>query len=187
VTTSRNEWEDADWEQLGEAVRVGKPKAGPQSGNWVDARADLARRETGGELQRVAGEIVRGAAEPPAVAANPVWTPAESVSEVGTPVHRATATLIRAAPLLLLMFPATLALVWLLDISGWWIFPLWALCAIAAYLAVVWLDLVHNSPASTERHRINKGAQVETLKLRQTHELRRAIVEAWLKHMEGSD
>ena len=109
----------------------------------------------------------------------------DSVSEVGTPVHRALATLVRAAPLIVLLFPATLALVWLLEVSGWWILPMWAGLGIAAYLAIVLMDLQHNSPSATERHRINRAAQVETLKAKQAHELRRTIVEAYLNHLNG--
>ena len=151
-----------------------------------DDRAEVSRWD-GAPLERVAGEIVRGVAEPPAVAdAGHVWQrSSDSVSEVGTPVHRATATVIRAAPLIVLLFPATLALVWLLDVSGWWILPLWGGAAIAAYLAIVLMDLQHNSPSATERHRINRAAQVETLKAKQAHELRRTIVEAYLNHLDG--
>ena len=156
--------------------------------NWIEARPERAAvsRWDGAPLERVAGDIVRGVAEPPAVATpNPVWTPAESVSEVGTPIHRAAATLVRAAPLIVLLFPATLALVWLLEVSGWWILPMWAGLGIAAYLAIVLMDLQHNSPSATERHRINRAAQVETLKAKQAHELRRTIVEAYLNHLDG--
>ena len=187
MTGYRNDFEGDEWEQLGDAVRVGKPP----SSAWTSARPEHDRAEivpadhwTGrAELQRMAGDIVRADDAP--AATGDAWRPMPTVKEIGTPVHRATATLIRAAPLIVLLFPATLALIWMLEVSAWWILPTWAGLGIAAYLAVVLMDLQHNSPSSTERHRINKAAQVETLKLRQAHELRRAIVEAWLKHMEG--
>ena len=156
--------------------------------NWIEARPERAAvsRWDGAPLERVAGDIVRGVAEPPAQADTAeAWRPQPTVKEIGTPVHRATATVIRAAPLIVLLFPATLALVWLLDVSGWWILPLWGGAAIAAYLAIVLMDLQHNSPSATERHRINRAAQVETLKAKQAHELRRTIVEAYLNHLDG--
>ena len=183
--TQRNDYDDP----RSPAVAVGKPKAGPLADGWIDARPQptAVSRWDGAPLERVAGEIVRGVAEPPAVVdAGHVWQRAgDSVSEVGTPVHRALATLVRAAPLIVLLFPATLALVWLLEVSGWWILPMWAGLGIAAYLAIVLMDLQHNSPSATERHRINKAAQVETLKAKQAHELRRTIVEAYLNHLNG--
>jgi hypothetical protein len=116
-----------------------------------------------------------------------VWRPTEAAAEVGTPTNRAAATVIRAAPLIVLLLPATAALVWLLKVSGWWLLPLWALLAVAAYLLIVWLDLVHNSPASTERHRINKAAHLKGLELRLNHELRRAIVQAYLDRFEQDE
>lgn len=125
------------------------------------------------------------AAPPVVVDVESVWKPTEAAAEVGTPTNRALATLIRGAPLVALLLPVSMGLLWLLD-AGWaWLLPLWGAISIAAYLAIVWLDLIHNSPASTERHRINKAAQLKSLELRQTHEIRRAIVETFLEHLEG--
>jgi hypothetical protein len=188
--TNRNQYED----DPPPARRVTVEEARDMTGaRWVDAHDDRAEIvpshwTEGGELQRVAGEIVRSVAEPPAEDATAeAWRPLPSVKEVGTPQGRAVATLIRAAPLVVLLFPATLALIWFLDVSGWWILPLWAGLGISAYLAVVWLDLVHNSPASTERHRVNQAARVKLAELKMNHELRREIVRSFIRHLERKE
>ena len=176
--TQRNDYDD----HRSPAVAVGKPKAGPLADGWIDARPQPTA------VSRWDGAppaLIQQAGPPAVIDVERVWTPAESVSEVGTPVHRALATAIRAAPLIVLLLPASLAAVWLLEVSAWWIIPLWGAAGIAAYLCVVWLDLVHNSPASTERHRINRAAALKGLELRQAHELRRSIVEAYLRHLDG--
>lgn len=153
-------------------VEVGRPTSGPLSDSWVPAK-------------RVTGEIVPVELQPPAVVdVERAWQPLPTATEVGTPQGRAVATVIRAAPLVLLLFPATLALVWLLEVSAWWLFPLWALSGLAAYLAVVYMDLIHNSPASTERHRIDQAARVKMTELKQVHELRRMVVEAYLRRLD---
>lgn len=129
--------------------------------------------------------VLLQAAPPAVVNVEPVWTPAETVREVGTPVSRAFATLLRAAPLVALLLPVSMGLLWLLD-AGWaWLLPLWGTASIAGYLAVVWVDLTFNAPSATERHRITTAANLKRLELRQAHELRRAIVEAYLRHLEG--
>ena len=162
------------------AVATGKPAAGPLSPGWVDARPTAVTRWDGAPPA-----LIQQAGPPAVIDVERVWTPSEATSEVGSPATRAWATVIRAAPLMLLMFPATLALIWMLDVSAWWMFPLWALAACAAYLAVVLMDLQHNSPFSVERHRINRASALKAMELRQAHELRRTIVEAYLRHLDG--
>lgn len=172
----------------GPAVARGNPHTQPNSGStWVAARdraeiVPASHWTQGGALERMAGEIVHADDAPPAT--GDAWRPQPTVREVGTPTHRALATLIRAAPLIVLALPVSVGLVWALGTWWGWLLPLWGLISVAAYLCLVLLDLTYNAPSATERHRINKAAQVETLKLRQAHELKRAVVEAWLKHME---
>lgn len=151
--------------------------AGMAHSNFV-APAPLARRESGPPV------TLRDMRDMTTIEASRVYEPVASVREVGKPQDRAVATVIRAAPLVGLLFPATIALVWLLDVSAWWLFPLWALMGIAGYLAIVLMDLQHNSPASTERHRINKGHDLDRLRVRLDHELKRDILDAWLRHLD---
>lgn len=178
----RNEEEfESDSERddpLAPAVARGTPKEGALSPAWISARRDEGGIESllPDVRKSVAGEIVR---------VEDAWTkPAESSVEIGTPVNRAIATLLRALPVILLLLPASLAAIWAFDVSAWWILPLWALSGIAAYLAIALWDLQYNSPNATERHRINKAAELRKIELRQAHELRRAIVEACLRYME---
>jgi hypothetical protein len=187
MTNRRNDFED-DAPPPPRRVTVQEAReltGGPLGeGEWVDARSQRAEIVPSHWTQ--AGPPMLQQAAPPAVVnVDPVWTPPETVSEVGTPVHRAWATLIRAAPLILLTLPVGLAIIWALDVWWAWLIPLWGGLGIMVYLAIVWLDLVHNSPSSTERHRINKAAKLKELELKQTHQLRRAIVEAYLRFLDG--
>lgn len=190
---SRNKSDD--WQEVDDvpparrvSVQEAQGMTGAPPSTWVaaaPARAEIVRADhwtERAELQRMAGDIVRGDDAP--AATGDAFRPMPTVREIGTPTHRALATLIRAAPLVALALPVSVGLVWLLNVWWAWLLPVWGLVGVAAYLAVVLWDLQYNSPSATERHRINRAAQVETLKLRQAHELRRAIVEAWLKHME---
>ena len=163
------------------AVATGRPADGPLSSGWVparDGRAEIMPREPAG---------MQAWAPPPPVTGDSVWQPAESVSEIGTPIHRAAATLVRAAPLIVLALPATMGLIWLLG-AGWaWLLPLWGGLSILAYLALVWVDLTFNAPSATERHRINRAAALKKMELEHTYSLRRMVIESYLRHMEGRD
>lgn len=114
-----------------------------------------------------------------------VWQPAGTIQEIGTPVSRALATVIRSAPLLILALPVSIALAWWLGARLWQWALLWAGLSVAAYLAILWLDLVFNSPSAAERHRVNAATGLKRMELRHAQELRRAIVEAYLDHLDG--
>jgi hypothetical protein len=116
-----------------------------------------------------------------------VWQPSAAVTETGTPVHRAFATVIRAAPIMVLMAIVAIPLAWFVE-SGWMLgLGIVALLTLAGYLMVLWVDLSWNSPGSTEAKRINAAYRLKRMELRNSHELRRAIVEAYIEHMEGND
>lgn len=117
----------------------------------------------------------------------PVWQPgAGTVSEIGRPTDRAWATILRAAPVWLFAGPLCVAAVYLLDIRPWgWTVPIWAGVSLVAHLLIVWVDLAWNSPGSVERHRVNAAARLKRTELQHAQELRRAIVEAYLDHLEG--
>lgn len=116
----------------------------------------------------------------------PVWQPGTgTVSEVGRPTDRAWATILRAAPVWLFAGPLCVAAVYLLDIRPWgWTVPIWAGVSLVAHLLIVWVDLAWNSPGSVERHRVNAAARLKRTELQHAQELRRAIVEAYLDHLE---
>ena len=127
--------------------------------------------------------------EAPVVDTAGAWESKPTVQEIGTPVHRALATLIRSSPVVLLLIVLGIPAAWYVG-GGWdW----WLAIAIMGgfgligTLGVLWLDLTWNSPSSTERHRVDKAYLLKRQELRQTHELRRAIVEAYLDTMEGRD
>lgn len=116
------------------------------------------------------------------------WASTPTVQEVGTPIHRATATLIRSAPVVLLLIVLGAPVAWF-SLGEWDWF--WAAAIMAGFgligtLGVLWLDLTWNSPSSTERHRIDRAFSLKRQELKQTHELRRAIVEAYIDHL-GAD
>ena len=163
------------------SVATGRPTTGPLSSGWVDARPQPTA-------------VSRWDGAPPAViqymppaAANTdnAWQSPDSTAEVGSPANRATATVIRGAPLLLLAIPAAVALAWLLG-AGWaWGVAFFAALGVLGYMGVVLLDLQHNSPFSTERFRIAKAAELKRQELRDAAELRRMVVESYLKHLDG--
>lgn len=114
-----------------------------------------------------------------------VWTPATGqVQEIGTPVSRALATILRALPIVVLLLPITAAGCWWLGVLFYEWVLIFAGSGLAAYLFTVWLDLSHNSPGSVERHRINAAAGLKRLELLQGHELRRAALESYLEALE---
>lgn len=114
-----------------------------------------------------------------------VWEPRTGqITEVGTPVSRATATVIRAAPLVALLLPITAAGAWALGAHLWEWILLFGLASVAAYLLMLWLDLLHNSPGSVERHRVNAAATLKRRELELSHELKRKALEAYLDHLE---
>ena len=114
-----------------------------------------------------------------------IWSPSAHVAETGTPLHRALATVVRSAPIMVLMAVVAAPIAWFLQ-SGWMLgLAIVGCCALAGYLAVLYLDLMHNSPGSTERHRINAATSIKRLELVQKHELRRTIVEAYLRSLGG--
>lgn len=119
-----------------------------------------------------------------------VWdSRSATVQEVGTPVHRAVATLIRSAPVVVLMMLLGIPLarfVW----GGWdWWFGIATVgcLGLAGTLGVLLIDLSWNAPGSTERHRINKAHDLKRMQLRQNHELRRDIVDAYLDQLERKE
>ena len=85
--------------------------------------------------------------------------------------------------LIVLGIPATWLLVgawdWMLGIGIMGGFGL------IGILGVTFLDLQWNSPSSTERHRIDRAYSLKRQELKQTHELRRAIVESYLDHLNA--
>lgn len=152
--------------------------------NWIEARPEPTQRTQVSRWDGAPPAVIQYM--PPAVAnTDDAWRSPDSTAEVGSPANRAMATVIRGAPLLLLAIPAAVALAWLLG-AGWaWGVAFFAGLAVAGYLLIVLLDLQHNSPFSTERHRINKAAELKRQELRDAHELKRAIVESYLKHLDG--
>jgi len=117
------------------------------------------------------------------------WESKPSVIETGTPVHRAVATLIRSAPIVVLLIVLGVPATWLVMGAWDWVYGVAVMAGfgLVGILAVTYWDLEHNSPSSTERHRIDKAFQLKRQELRQTHELRRAIVEAYIDHLEDTD
>lgn len=116
-----------------------------------------------------------------------VWTPSAAVTETGTPVHRALATVIRAAPIMVLAAIVAVPLAWYVE-SGWMLgLGIVGGGMLTGYLAVLWVDLSWNSPGSTEAKRIGAAYKLKRMELRNSHELRRAIVEAYIRNMEGGD
>lgn len=116
-----------------------------------------------------------------------VWTPSAAVTETGTPVHRALATVIRAAPIMLLMAIVAVPLAWYIE-SGWMLgLGIVGGLMLLGYLAVLWVDLSWNSPGSTEAKRISAAYRLKRMELKNGHELRRMIVEAYLDYLEGKD
>lgn len=116
-----------------------------------------------------------------------VWQPSAHVAETGTPLHRAYATVIRAAPIMLLMAIVAVPIAWYVE-SGWMLgVAIVGLCTLIGYLGVLYIDLSWNSPGSTEAKRISAAYRLRRMELKQSHELRRAIVEAWLERQEKSD
>ena len=115
------------------------------------------------------------------------WESMPTVQEIGTPVHRAVATLIRSAPVVLLLIVLGIPVTWFVA-DGWDWFLAVAIMGgfgLIGTLGVLWLDLTWNSPSSTERHRIDRAYSLKRMELRQTHETRRALVEAYIDHLEG--
>lgn len=135
--------------------------------------------------QTIAAPVI----DAPIVDTAAAWESRPSVIETGTPIHRSIATLIRATPVVLLLAVLGLPAAWYLTPEDWdW--RILAICFVAGfaligYLIIVLWDLEHNSPSSTERHRIDRAFSLKRQELRQTHELRRAIVESYLDHMNA--
>lgn len=116
-----------------------------------------------------------------------VWQPSAAVTETGTPVHRAYATVIRATPIMMLMAILGVPVAWFV---GWdWILAaaIIAGMTLMGYMAVLWVDLSWNSPGSTEAKRISAAYRLKRMELKNSHELRRAIVEAYIDHLEAND
>jgi hypothetical protein len=114
------------------------------------------------------------------------WDSKPTVQEIGTPVHRSVATLIRSAPVVVFLVVLGVPLAWWVN-DGWdWVLGVAIMggLGLIGTLGVLLLDLQYNSPSSTERHRIDKAAALKRQELKQTHELRRAVIEAWIERME---
>ncbi len=114
-----------------------------------------------------------------------VWASrSATVQEVGTPVHRALATLIRSAPIVVLLAILGIPTTWLV---GWdWMLAVAIVggFALIGFMGVLLIDLSWNAPGSTERHRINKAYQIKRQEMQHSHELRRDIVNAYIDALE---
>lgn len=136
--------------------------------------------------------IVRDRPQMPVIDATPtdiagVWAPSAAVTETGTPVHRAYATVIRATPIMVLMALVAIPLAWFLE-SGWMLgLAIVGGLMLFGYLGTLYIDLSWNSPGSTEAKRISAAYRLKRMELKNSHELRRAIVESYLAHLEGDD
>lgn len=107
-----------------------------------------------------------------------------TVEEVGKPQDRAIATLIRAAPIVVILALLGVPLTWV-ALGGWdWIWGLTfiGVMALLGILAVTLMDLQWNSPSSTEVRRIDRAYQLKREEQRHRHDERRAIIDAFLKH-----
>lgn len=114
-----------------------------------------------------------------------VWTPSAAVTETGTPVHRAMATVLRATPIMVLMAIVAIPLAWYVE-SGWMLgLAIVGGLMLLGYMAVLWVDLSWNSPGSTEAKRISAAFRLKRMELKQGHELRRMIVESYLEYLGG--
>lgn len=120
-----------------------------------------------------------------------VWQPSPSIVEHSTPMQRAGALVVRQVLLwaiwLVLAVAAALA-AWQFARIGSGLSALFGLavfggCAAASFIA---LDRAERSDSATglEKHRINQAAELERLKLRQDHELRRAALDEYLDRLE---
>lgn len=125
----------------------------------------------------------------PVVDVAAAWESKPTVVETGTPIHRSIATLIRAAPIVVLLVILGAPVAWF-TLGEWnwaWAVVFMAGMGLIGIMGVTLLDLQWNSPSSTERHRIDKAYSLKKQELKQTHDLRRAIVEAYINHLEGDD
>lgn len=116
-----------------------------------------------------------------------VWTPSAAVTETGTPVHRAMATVLRATPIMVLMAIVAIPLAWYVE-SGWMLgLAIVGGLMLLGYMAVLWVDLSWNSPGSTEAKRISAAYRLKKMELKNSHELRRALIEAFIDHWSKED
>lgn len=122
------------------------------------------------------------------------WRPQHTISESATPEQRARALIIRQASLwliwLVLAVAAALA-AWQLAGLGSGLSALFGLavfggCAAAAFVALDRAERA-DSAVGLEKHRINRAAELEKLRLLQEYELRQAALDAFIKRMEGGD
>jgi hypothetical protein len=160
---------------------------------WGDSTQEPSYRVGKGRANYVAAPVYRQQMAAPVIDAEPtdvsgVWSSrSATMQEVGTPVHRALATLIRSTPIVVLLAILGIPTTWLV---GWdWMLAVGIVggFALVGSLGVLLIDLSWNAPGSTERHRVNKAYQLKRMELQQNHELRRDIVNAYLASLERQE
>ena len=120
-----------------------------------------------------------------------VWAPTPAIVEQSTPVQRAQALMIRQLLLLVIWLVLAIAAglaAWQFAKLGGGASALFGLavfggCAAASFVA---LDRAERSDSATglEKHRIDRAAELERLRLKQDHELRRQALDAYLNYLE---
>lgn len=132
--------------------------------------------------------------QPTSPTAADAWRPQHTITESATPEQRARALVIRQAFLwviwLVLAIAAALA-AWQLAGLGSGLSALFGLavfggCAAAAFVALDRAERA-DSAVGLEKHRINRAAELERMRLLQEYELRQAALDAFIQRMEGGD
>lgn len=129
--------------------------------------------------------------QPAPSATSDAWRPTPAIIETSTPFERAKALMLRQLLLwciwLILALAAALAAFRFAAISG----PAAALFGLAVFGAAaaasfIALDRAERSDSATglEKHRIDRAAELERLKLIQEHELRSAVIDSYIKRLE---
>ena len=118
-----------------------------------------------------------------------VWQPSESVREETSAVDRSVGLLIRQLPLSIvwIVLAVTAACVAWAVIPAWWalVFGLGVFGVLSAGSFILFDRQERDySGSGLERHRINRAAELKRLELRQSHELKRAALDAYLDHLQ---
>ena len=121
-----------------------------------------------------------------------VWQPSESVREETSAVDRSVGLLIRQLPLSIvwIVLAVTAACVAWAVIPAWWalVFGLGTFGVLSAGSFILFDRQERDySGSGLERHRINRAAELKRLELRQSHELKRAALDAYLDHLQRKD
>ena len=118
-----------------------------------------------------------------------IWQPGAAVDERTSAVDRSVGLLLRQLPLSIVwvILAVTAALVAWAVIPGWWatVFGLGVFGVLSAGSFILFDRQERDySGAGLERHRINQAASLKRLEMKQSHELKRAALDAFLDHLQ---